>query len=460
MKKSLLPLLSIGILLLCWEIFAIWVNLPDLIPSVPRLIQTLAELFTSVTFYQSVSATLIRGVAGMFLSLIAATGIACLFSRNELVYELFRPLLAIMRSVPVISFILLALIFLHPESIPLMIAFLTMFPLLTENITKGIRSQRKEFMIMANRFQIGWWNKLTQVIYPQINPFLFSGLTSASGFGWRAIIMGEVLAQCSFGIGGEMKRAQSFIAVPELLAWTIVAILVSFFFDKGISWLGKHNFPIHYNKTKIFPLPETVTIRMENISFQYEDAKIISGFTYTFKTNRIYGITGASGTGKTTLLNLINGIIKPQAGNIHFLTSKSIATVFQEPVLLSQLTVKENIALPLASFTDKQTALGKAASLLEEMELNTLSGRYPDELSFGQQQRVAIARALIFPAAILLMDEPFKGLDEALSYRIIERIRKRLEQTGQILIFTSHNPEELHRLADEIIYINTPAMNK
>lgn len=116
-----------------------------------------------------------------------------------------------------------------------MIAFLTMFPLLTENLTRGILDLRPGLSIMARQFHIKRSNVLFQIIYPQLKPFLYSGLASAAGFGWRAIIMGEVLSQCAFGIGSEMKRAQNFIAVPELLAWTIVAVFISFFFDKGIS---------------------------------------------------------------------------------------------------------------------------------------------------------------------------------------------------------------------------------
>ena len=111
-----------------------------------------------------------------------------------------------------------------------MIAFLTMFPLLTENLTRGILDLRPGLSIMARQFHIKRSNVLFQIIYPQLKPFLYSGLASAAGFGWRAIIMGEVLSQCAFGIGSEMKRAQNFIAVPELLAWTIVAVFISFFF--------------------------------------------------------------------------------------------------------------------------------------------------------------------------------------------------------------------------------------
>lgn len=457
MKKSLLTLLSIGILLLLWQLFALTVDLPELVPSIPKLVGTLAGLFTSATFYQSVAATVARGIGGMLISLAAAICMAYLFSRKEWLYELFRPMLAIMRSIPVISFILLALIFLNPENIPLIIAFLTMFPLLTENLTKGIRNQRKEYMIMARTFQIGRWNRITQIIYPQLKPFLYSGLASAAGFGWRAIIMGEVLAQCNLGIGGEMKRAQTFIAVPELMAWTIVAILVSFLFDKGIARLGQMPVGISYtSKEKEMPSPMPVgDIRIKDLSFQYGDKPILSHFNYQFKQGHIYGITAPSGTGKTTLLQLIGHILHPLQGKIEMNDCGGIATVFQEPELLNHLTVAENIALPLAAVTGKEKALALAAGILEEMEMETYGERFPGELSFGQQQRVAMARALIYPSSLLLMDEPFKGIDEALCRRIIGRIRQRQSESGQTVLFTSHNPEELQLLADETVRLKT-----
>lgn len=451
MKKSILTILSITILLLAWQLFAMLVRLPDLIPSVPRLLSTLAALFTSGSFYRSVAATVLRGAAGMSISLTAAMGAAFLFNKSKWTYELFRPLLAILRSIPVISFILLALIFLNAESIPLIIAFLTMFPLLTENLTRGLRSRRKELSIMAHQFKIGRWNRLAQVIYPQLKPFLYSGLASALGFGWRAIIMGEVLAQCTPGIGGEMKQAQVFINVPELIAWTIIAILISYLFDKGISRLGKQQFPIHYNKhaSELPAAEENCDIRIQDLSYRYGPETVISHLSYTFGQGFIYGITAPSGTGKTTLLNLIGNILQPAQGVIKMNCKPGIPYVFQEPCLLNQLTIAENIALPLAGWLTKEMALEQAISVLREMELADFANRFPNELSFGQQQRVAIARALAYPSPLLLMDEPFKGMDEALSRRIIECIREQQAESRQTILFTSHNPEELRLFADK-----------
>lgn len=457
MKKSLFTILSITLLLLVWQLLSMLVRLPDLVPSVPRLLSTLAALFASGSFYQSVMATVLRGTIGMSISLMAATGVSFLFHKYEWIYELFRPLLAIMRSVPVISFILLALIFLSAESIPLIIAFLTMFPLLTENLTKGIRSRRKEFSIMARQFKIGCWNRLTQVTYPQLKPFLYSGLASASGFGWRAVIMGEVLAQCSPGIGGEMKQAQIFIAVPELIAWTVIAILISYLFDRGISWLAKQRFPIHYNKHCCkLPVPKgNSDIRIRDISYRYGSETVLSHFSYTFEKGFIYGITAPSGTGKTTLLNLIGKILKPVQGEIEPDYNKAgIAYVFQEPELLSQLTIVENIALPLAAYLKKEIAFEQATSMLQKMELDGLVNRFPHELSFGQQQRAAIARALTYPSPLLLMDEPFKGLDKALNRRIIERIREQQTESGQTILFTTHSPEDLRLFADKTVRLD------
>lgn len=454
MKRGLITLLSVCFLLLVWQLMALYIGQPELIPSVPGLIETLLELLKTAAFYQHLSATILRGLTGMLISLACAFVSASVFARYRLVYELCRPLLTVMRSVPVISFILLALIFLDPEGIPLMIAFLTMYPLLTENLTEGLSNLRPGLSQMADLFKINWRNRLMQVVYPQLKPFLFSGLASAAGFGWRAIIMGEVLSQCAFGIGGEMKRAQNFIAVPELVAWTIMAVLISFLFDKGISKLAAVRWPVSFCATGIDikeykGLESPVVI--SDVTFRYTDTKVLSHFSYTFEPGTVYGIKAPSGTGKTTLLNVISGSLKPSAGEINYKGSQNFSAVFQEPELLPQLTVSENVCLPLTSVYDKANAIRHSVEVLKSVEMESFADKYPDELSYGQQQRVALARALAYPSNIMLLDEPFKGLDNDLTFRIIDRILAGQKENRQTIIFTSHDPEELALLASVII---------
>lgn len=452
-----MTILSVILLLACWQGIAMYIGKPALFPTVSVLIKTLGKLLLSGEFYLAVGTTIGRGMVGMLLSLSAAVVLAGLFARFSWLYELFRPLLTVMRSVPVVSFILLALIFLHTESIPLLIGFLTMFPLLTENLTKGIVSLDPGLLQVGRQFRIGCQNRWTLILYPQIKPFLYSGLASAMGFGWRAVIMGEVLSLCAHGIGSEMKRAQSFLAVPELIAWTVVAILISYFSDKGIGWLSERRFNIHFaskGKQYLLSAPENNLmaahdIRLEHVGYRYG----ISDYSYTFEAGKIYGVSAPSGAGKTTLLNLINGTLQPARGVVSADRSEGFSFVFQEVELLPELSALDNVALPLARLSTKEDARAKALSMLQDVELESFASRCPSELSYGQQQRVAIARALVFNAPCLLMDEPFKGIDEVVTSRIIRVICGRQQETGQTVIFTSHNPEELKQLADVVVYL-------
>lgn len=450
MKKKLFPLISIGFLLGVWQLFALAYQQPEWIPTVPRLLAATGRLFLTASFYESVAATVVRGVTGMAFSLIAASACAWLLTRHAWIDELFRPILTFFRSVPVISFILFALIFLQPASIPLLIAFLTMFPLLTENLANGIRHLRPGLTVVGHQFRIGRYNRIFHLIYPQLKPYLYSGLASASGFGLRAIIMGEVLSQSAAGIGGEMKKAQNFMTVPDLLAWTVVAVGLSYLFDRGITWLAERIPPIRFRsrnqaiKEKVFS-----PIQACGISYSYG----IRNFSYTFLPHRAYGISAPSGMGKTTLLHLLDGTLIPTEGRVEIDRSAGIASVFQEPELLSHLTVSENIEWVLSLFCTEEEAHRQAMHSLSMVEMEAYADRLPGALSYGQQQRVAIARALAFPSPWLFMDEPFKGLDRELTLRIISRMAAWRKERGRTILFTSHNREELKLLSDECLYL-------
>lgn len=453
MKRKLLTLLSVCLLLTGWQWLAVGFNQPALIPPLPVLFKTLGELLLTLSFYLSLLATVGRGIEGILLSFVAASGAAWLFARYEYLYEVCRPLLTVLRSVPVISFILLSLIFLDPERIPILIAFLTMFPLLTENLAKGLRHLHPGFMWVGHQFRIGQGNRMKQIVYPQLKPYLYSGLASAVGFGWRAIIMGEVLAQCAWGVGSEMKKAQMFIEVPVLIAWTLVAIGISYLFDRAIERMSAYKIPLTFTRAAAsLKTPDTESlspIRLSDVSYRYG----IRELSYTFLPGKIYGISAPSGTGKTTLLKLIDGTLSPLKGTIEIDRQTGIACVFQEPELLPHLTAFENVLLPLTRLFPAPAARQRALSYLKEMEIEQLADRYPSQLSYGQQQRVALARALAYPSPFLLMDEPFKGLDADLGCRLMQRLRTLLPQNHSIVVFTSHHPEELAALSHEIIYL-------
>lgn len=449
MKRIVLTCLSILLIPVTWQLLSWQMAQPQLIPSFPDLIRALLRLVYTPGFLVSMGTTCLRACVGLLLSLAAASITAFLLNRSEAIRFLFMPWLSLLRSVPVISFILLALIFLNPEMIPLLIAFLTMYPLLTENLLKGLMNRRDSWKILARQFHLNAWNRLFQINYPQLRPYLFSGLASAVGFGWRAIIMGEVLSQCVDGIGKRMKEAQVFIDVPELIAWTLVAIVLSWLTDKLISRLSDWQPSVRYRHSAVELQAVSLQpndICLTDVSYSYG----VHHMNIVLKAGKIYALSAPSGQGKTTLLQLLNGTLRPISGEITCLP-KQTANLFQEPTLLPQLTAKENIMLGGAAYYDRAILEQQSLRLLAAFQLEKQAEMYPAALSYGQQQRVALARALMFPAGLLLLDEPFNGLDVELRQLVARFLVEWQQEKQATVVFSSHHADEIRAMNAEVI---------
>lgn len=449
MKRIVLTCLSILLIPVAWQLLSWQMAQPQLIPSFPDLIRALFRLVYSPGFLVSIGTTCLRACVGLLLSLVAASITAFLLNRSEGIRLLFMPWLSLLRSVPVISFILLALIFLNPEMIPLLIAFLTMYPLLTENLLKGLMNRRDSWKMLARQFHLNAWNRLFQINYPQLKPYLFSGLASAVGFGWRAIIMGEVLSQCVDGIGKRMKEAQVFIDVPELIAWTLVAIVLSWLTDKLISRLSDWQPSVRYRHSAV----ELQAVSLKPNDICLTDVSYFYGVHHMniiLKTGKIYALSAPSGQGKTTLLQLLNGTLRPTGGEITGLPQQT-ANLFQEPTLLPQLTAKENIMLGGAAYYDRAILEQQSLRLLTAFQLEKQAEMYPAALSYGQQQRVALARALMFPAGLLLLDEPFNGLDVELRQLVARFLVEWQQEKQATVVFSSHHADEIRAMNAEVI---------
>ena len=449
MKRIVLTCLSILLIPVAWQLLSWQMAQPQLIPSFPDLIRALLRLVYTPGFLVSIGTTCLRACVGLLLSLAAASITAFLLNRSEGIRLLFMPWLSLLRSVPVISFILLALIFLNPEMIPLLIAFLTMYPLLTENLLKGLMNRRDSWKMLARQFHLNAWNRLFQINYPQLKPYLFSGLASAVGFGWRAIIMGEVLSQCVDGIGKRMKEAQVFIDVPELIAWTLVAIVLSWLTDKLISRLSDWQPSVRYRHSAVELQAVSLQpndICLTDVSYSYG----VHHMNIVLKAGKIYALSAPSGQGKTTLLQLLNGTLRPTGGEISCLPGQT-ANLFQEPTLLPQLTAKENIMLGGAAYYDRAILEQQSLRLLAAFQLEKQAEMYPATLSYGQQQRVALARALMFPAGLLLLDEPFNGLDVELRQLVARFLVEWQQEKQATVVFSSHHADEIKAMNAEVI---------
>ncbi len=196
-----------------------------------------------------------------------------------------------------------------------------------------------------------------------------------------------------------------------------------------------------------------MNIEIKSLSKAYGETVIFDDFSLKLKGGMITGILGPSGSGKTTLLHIIAGLITPDSGDIEGVNRDQISLYFQEPRLLPWLTERENLRLVFPDQPVKKTGRRDEAinAMLTTVGLSDSADLYPGELSGGMRQRVSIARAFLYPSELMLMDEPFSSLDEALKNRLMDDFLEIWRLDRRTVIFVSHDREELEKLSGEII---------
>ena len=211
-------------------------------------------------------------------------------------------------------------------------------------------------------------------------------------------------------------------------------------------------------------MENNVVIRFEHVNKSYGNREILKDFNLEIRKGEFLTIIGSSGSGKTTVLKLINGLISPTFGIIYVdakenqtLLRRNIGYVIQGIGLFPHMTIRKNIAYvpSLLNHRDKERTRKAVERLIDVVGLDRdMLDRYPAELSGGQRQRVGIARALAANPDILLMDEPFGAVDEITRKMLQSEIIRIHEQLGVTIVFITHDIKEALKLGTRVMVMN------
>jgi iron(III) transport system ATP-binding protein len=208
-------------------------------------------------------------------------------------------------------------------------------------------------------------------------------------------------------------------------------------------------------------VPAPIRLAVENLSRAFGARQVVADVSLAVEAGRVMCLLGPSGCGKSTTLRMIAGVERPDRGRIAIdgtevygaagvlpPEARGVGLMFQDFALFPHLTVAGNIAFGLKGEAGAKAA--RVGELLEKVNLTGFGAKHPHELSGGEQQRVALARALAPRPRVMLMDEPFSGLDNRLRDGVRDATLALLKEEGAAVLLVTHEPDEAMRMADEI----------
>ncbi|MEZ5754753.1 MAG: ABC transporter ATP-binding protein [Paracoccaceae bacterium] len=209
------------------------------------------------------------------------------------------------------------------------------------------------------------------------------------------------------------------------------------------------------------PDPSPPRLDIRNLTRAFGGRPVVDDVSLTVAAGQVTCLLGPSGCGKSTTLRMIAGVEQPDSGLIRIdgqpvcgagptlpPEARSVGLMFQDFALFPHLTVAQNVAFGLTG--DKAARAARVGELLERVNLTGYGPKHPHQLSGGEQQRVALARALAPRPKVMLMDEPFSGLDNRLRDGIRDATLDLLKEAGTAVLLVTHEPDEAMRMADEI----------
>ncbi len=205
-----------------------------LLPSPALVGARFMHLVGQSAFWHITLASLFRIMLGFFLGVLSGLGLAILTHCFLLCEVLLSPLIRAIRATPVVSFILLTLVWFSSAAVPVFIVWLMVMPIVWQNMVAGIAAVDRQLLEMAQVFRFGRGQIMRHIYVPAALPFFFSACITSLGLAWKSGIAAEVLAVPVLAIGGKLHDAKVYLETPDLFVWTAVVICLSLFLEKII----------------------------------------------------------------------------------------------------------------------------------------------------------------------------------------------------------------------------------
>jgi NitT/TauT family transport system permease protein len=222
-----------------WKAISINLNSEIILPSPEAVFKEVIIIVQSSDFLPTVFATIMRAVFAFIFACIMGIIVGMITGFSKLADLIAKPVLLVIMSTPIISLILLAIIWFKSNNVPIFATFLITFPIITTNVSEGIKNVNNGLLEMAKVYRIRRWRILAEIYFPSIASYLTAAISTAVGLGWKVVVTAEVLSQPQLAIGTSLQNAKIYLETERVLAWTLIAVILSFIFEVLIRIMEK-----------------------------------------------------------------------------------------------------------------------------------------------------------------------------------------------------------------------------
>ena len=237
MKNSILQnkifkiVLAIAFWFGIWYITAYAIDKEVFLPYPHTVINRLFVLIQNPAFFKVVAASLVRILSGFAIGTLLGFFLALLTNFSSVAEAIIAPSIRVIRATPVVSFILLAYLWLDNDTIPAFISILMVTPIVWQNISSGLINLDKNLSQMADVFKIKKTKRFFKIIFPQLTSYLYAGCVTSLGLAWKSGVAAEVISYPQIAIGKEMNEAKVLLETADVLVWTLTLIILSLVFE-------------------------------------------------------------------------------------------------------------------------------------------------------------------------------------------------------------------------------------
>lgn len=226
-KAALTGVASVFVLAGAWKLASLVIASTFILPGPVEVMLDCGALIASAQFRDIMLATCARGLSAFSISFIASLALGFASGTNVAFSSMLKPWMTVIKSTPVVSFILIALLWFGSSSVPVFVAILMTLPVMTEATAHGTRSSDPKLLEMARVYRMSGKDILLHIRFPSALPYLLSGAGSSLGLTWKVVVAGEILSLPKYGIGSSMQTAKVHLETTRVFSLTLAAIALS-----------------------------------------------------------------------------------------------------------------------------------------------------------------------------------------------------------------------------------------